>query len=90
MKAKQIIIEFWTYEITGVQLPTDIWLHCIRETGERFASRVAPSSAHRDEAIKEAEILAELLGLKLEIRDTVLKLPPEQKAMIESGELACV
>lgn len=90
MKAKQIIIEFWTYEITGVQLPTDIWLHCIRETGERFASRVAPSSAHRDEAIKEAQVLAELLGLKLEIKDTTLKLPPAQKAMLESGEAVCV
>jgi hypothetical protein len=83
--ARKIILEFWRYEITNVSLPSDIWIHYTRGSAG-YATRVSPSSALQEEAIKEASILSELLGLDLEVKETILELPEEQKRLVESGE----
>jgi hypothetical protein len=85
VKAEKIILEFWTYEITGVQLNPDIWIHYKNELGEQHATRVMPTTALRSEAISEAETLAKLLGLALEVKDTAIPPTQAEKELIASG-----
>lgn len=79
MKPIYVKLEFWTYEETGVQLDPDIWIHYRDNSENHFALRFKPATLKRTEAIEEAKILADLLGVELEIKDTVILLSPEEK-----------
>lgn len=89
MKATHITIRFWTYEHTGVRLTTDVFVHYADGTGSNQMVRFQPAPYADDaQAIADAKALASVLGLTLEVSNTVIPLSAAEKALIEKGEAA--